>query len=177
MFNLFPLLSTCIKRSPLGQRKSGLLKDRWPLKTLLIHIVLSCSIYIHWLSCQTCIKRSPLGQRKVVSYNRFNSYFIVMCNWFPLLSNLYLEVTIGTKKKWSFKTDDLLKHVQFILYSHVQFVSIIQSNLYQEVAFETWKGWSFKTGDLLIIPSPTKLRRDIVMLRSFLPSVRPSVLP
>ena len=30
------------------------------------------------------------------------------------VSNLYSEVTFGTKKKWSFKTGDLLKEVQFI---------------------------------------------------------------
>ena len=29
-------------------------------------------------------------------------------------SNLYQEVTIGTNKKWSYKTGDLLKEVQFI---------------------------------------------------------------
>jgi hypothetical protein len=31
-----------------------------------------------------------------------------------LQSNLYQKVIFGTKKKWSFKTDDLLKEVQFI---------------------------------------------------------------
>ena len=29
-------------------------------------------------------------------------------------SNLYYEVTFGTNKKWSYKTGDLLKEVQFI---------------------------------------------------------------
>jgi len=29
-------------------------------------------------------------------------------------SNLYLEVTFGTKKKWPYKTGDLLKEVEFI---------------------------------------------------------------
>jgi len=30
-----------------------------------------------------------------------------------LQSNLYQEVTIGTKEKWPYKTGDLLKEVQF----------------------------------------------------------------
>jgi hypothetical protein len=29
-------------------------------------------------------------------------------------SNLYKEITFGTKKKWAFKTGDFLKDVQFI---------------------------------------------------------------
>jgi hypothetical protein len=34
--------------------------------------------------------------------------------WNNIQSNLYWEVTFGTKKNWAYKTGDLLKEVQFI---------------------------------------------------------------
>ena len=37
-----------------------------------------------------------------------------VCIYIYIYSNLYKEVTFGTKKKWYFKTGDPLKEVQFI---------------------------------------------------------------
>jgi hypothetical protein len=50
-------------------------------------------------------------------------------------SNLYWEVIFGAKKKWSYKTGDLLKEVHFI---------------YKIFSERTRKRWPFNTGDCLI---------------------------
>jgi len=41
----------------------------------------------------------------------YNNHLLIHEN---LQSNLYQEVTFGTKKKWPYKRGDLLKEVQYI---------------------------------------------------------------
>jgi len=40
--------------------------------------------------------------------------YLMIVSMFDLQSNLYKKVSFGTKKRWPYKTGDLIKEVQFI---------------------------------------------------------------
>jgi hypothetical protein len=68
--------------------------------------------------CRRGIKNGESKETSNIGYARpiFLSY--LKCTrdqiWYIVLSNLYKEVTIGRKKKWPYKTGDLLRNIQFI---------------------------------------------------------------